>query len=449
MTPPAYTLASAPGALPLLGHTLALVRRPLELVASLPAHGDLVRIRMGPHRAYVVCHPDLVHRVLTEDRTFDKGGPFYDKFREAAGDGISSCPASAHRRQRRLVQPAFHHTRLPGYAATMTREIAALTRHWHHGQVLDVPTEMSRLSAAVTAGCLFTLDSTALPGVFDSVTAISTSVARRVMLALPMADRIPTPANRRFARARAHLRELTEVLIADRRATGVHQDDLLSTLLTARDQDGRGLTDTEIHDQLVTFVIAGVETTACTLSWAWHLLGTRPDIRARVQAEADAALGGRTARYEDLPALGLTRRVVAETLRLYPPGWLITRRTTADTELGGHHLPTGTTVVYSSYQLHHRADLHPDPESFEPDRPHRGPKPAHGSLVPFGRGARKCLGETFALTETVLALASIAAHWQLRPVPGPRVRPSRRATLGPHRLTMRLHRRHATGALAG
>ncbi|MER5768584.1 cytochrome P450 [Streptomyces sp. NPDC001985] len=445
---PSYTLATAPGALPLLGHTLALARRPLEFTAGLGDHGDLVRIVLGPRPTYVACHPDLVRSLLVGDRAFDKGGPVFDKLRETAGDGLITCPATEHRRQRRLTQPAFHRDRIAGYAPLMAEEIDRLTGGWRHGRTLDVTETMYRLTTAVAVRCLFGAgtDTAGLSALRESLDAVTRSINQRVLLPLPAVERLPTPNNRRFARARAHLRALTDDLIADHRSTpGGGPPDLMSTLLAARDEDGTGVTDQEIHDQTVTFLLASVETTAGVLSWVFHLLGTRPGLRDRLRAEAESVLGGRPAGHDDLPALELTGRVLTETLRLYPPAWLLTRTAPAATRLGGHPIPAGATLMYSPYQLHRRADHYPDPGRFDPDRWLSSARPAPGAWVPFGGGARKCIGDTFALTEATLALATIAARWQFHPVPGSRLRPLRSATLIPQGLTMRLSDRRRAG----
>ncbi|MEE1788728.1 cytochrome P450 [Streptomyces sp. SP17BM10] len=441
--PHQYTSATAPGALPLLGHVPAFVRRPYEFVAGLPAHGDLVRLRLGPMDAYVACHPDLVRRMLTEDRTYDKGGLVVDKAREVFGDGLATCPAAAHRRQRRMVQPAFHRDRLPGYAAMMADEIVDVTAPWRDGEVVDVPAAMYRLTTAVTARCLFAAHERAgsLP-VHRAMDVVTHGVARRIMMPLPGADRIPTPGNRRYHRARADLAEITRRLVADYRAAGTDHRDLLSMLLAARDEDGSGLTDEEIHDQVITFLLAGMETTAATLSWAWTLLAAHPAVRERLHAELDTVLDGRPARHEDLPALPLTARVVNETLRLYPVSWLLSRVVTGDgTELGGHHVPAGATVLFSPYLLHRRADLFPRPDRFDPDRWLDTARPTLGTYAPFGAGARRCIGDAFGTTEAVLAIATIAARWTLTPTPGRPVRPMRSAAMRPRPFTATLTRR--------
>ncbi|MEY9947948.1 cytochrome P450 [Kitasatospora sp. GAS1066B] len=451
--PSSYTLTALPGALPLLGHAPQFACNPVGFLAALPTHGDLVHIRLGTHPAYVVCHPTLVHQLLIADRTFDKGGPIYDRLREIAGNGVGTCPAAVHRRQRRLVQPAFQRDRMPGHAQVLGQEVAALTSSWQHGQLLDVPAAMHRLTTAVVVRCLFDpgADAFGLLALRSSLDALVAGITRRMTWPLPLVHQLPTPASRRYARARRDVRHLTDGLIADLRSTGADHDNLMSLLL-APDADGAFLSDTEVHDQVVTFLLAGVGSTAITLSWAWYLIGAHPEVQARLEAEVDAVLAGRPARLTDLDALEVTGRIVTETLRLYPPDSLLLTRTTAtDTELGGHPLPIGTTVAFSPYQLHRRPDSYPDPERFAPDRWEDIDQPPPGTWVPFGGGPRKCVADTFVRVQATLALATVAARWQLRPVPGRRIRPVGQAVRAPHQLAMRLHLRRSTphGRAAG
>jgi len=231
------TIGSAPGALPLLGHALTLGRKPLDFLESLPAHGDLVRVKLGPWSAYVVCHPDLAHQILVNDRTFDKGGPTYDTARKVAGNGLGSCGHRDHRRQRRLVQPAFHLDRIPGYARVMTEQITAATQPWHDGQVLDVLAVMNGLTTAIATRTLFTaqIDESTLIEIQQCARDFSAGIARRVVMPFELLDKVPTPGNRRFDRARNRLRHHTGQLIANHRRAGIDHGDLLSMLLAARD----------------------------------------------------------------------------------------------------------------------------------------------------------------------------------------------------------------------
>ncbi|GHC46421.1 cytochrome P450 [Streptomyces flavofungini] len=432
----------APKARPLVGHLVPLLRNPLEFLNSLPAHGDLVRIRLGPFTLVAICDPELTRRALVDDRVFDKGGPIFDRVREVVGDdGLASCPYSAHRRLRRLAQPAFHPARFPDYAKAMSPCIEDVADSWRAGQVLDVPTEMMTITSKVTAATLFSgaLPAGELGPVLKDVKTFFDGFYQRMFMVPPL-DRLPTPGNRSHVRACARLRDAFDQIIAQRRAEGVDHDDLLSALIMAHDAegDGHGMTDAEISDTIVTFFLAGTETTAALLAWALDLLARHPRIERRLHAEVDTVLNGARATHADLPRLELTHRVITETLRLRPPGWIFTRTVTADTHLGGYRLPAGSSVVYSPYLIHHRPDLYDDPETFDPDRwdPER-PQPPRHALLPFAVGARKCIGDTFGMTEAVLALATIAARWRLERLPGQQVRPALGLALRPRRLLMR------------
>ncbi|MET0132963.1 MAG: cytochrome P450 [Kibdelosporangium sp.] len=420
-----------PGGLPLAGHTLALLRDSHRFLTSLPAHGDIVRIKFGPGEAIVVCTPELTQRVLREDKVFDKGGALFDKIREWLGDGLGTCSYSRHRRQRRLIQPAFHHTRLPGYGDTMTSQIDAVTSSWQDGQVIDAQAEMGTLSARIAVETMFrdALSPDLLRQSVDDVTTVVRGLYLRAS-APAFLTKLPLPGNRRQLAAKARLQGIVTGIIADRRAAGTDQGDLLSALLAARDNDeqgdGKGLSDAEISDQVLTFFASGLETTALALVWALRLLAFHPDIEKRMRAEADAVLGGRPAAFTDLADLDLTKRVVTEVLRLFPPaGEMFTRTVTSDTELGGHPVAAGTTRVYSSCLTHPRGDLYENPAGFDPDRWDKATRaqPPREGFIPFGGGARKCIGDQFAVTEVVLGLATILSRWQVRPVPGRADRP--------------------------
>ncbi|GAA3642495.1 cytochrome P450 [Lentzea roselyniae] len=439
------SIPAAPKALPLLGHLAPMLRDPLAFLTSLPAHGDLLQIRVGRLKMIVVCDSELLRQVLRDDRTFDKGGPFYDRAREAVGDSLVTYRHDQHRPQRRLAQPAFHSARLPGYAQTMTSRIVNVMDTWQDGQIVHVPTEMMTITSRALVATMFsdTLSAPVADGLLDDVRAILDGILQR-MLMLPPLDRLPTPGNRSYWRANSHLHHAIGGVIDQYHTGGADRGDLLSALLAVPDaeSDGQGLTDT-----VVTFFLAGIETTATTLAWALHLLGQHPVIEQRLHAEVDDVLAGRPATYEDLPRLELTGRIITETLRMYPPAWFFTRVVTADAHLGGHPIPAGATVVFSPYLIHHRDDLYDQPESFDPDRWDSGlrPQPPRHAFVPFGGGARKCIGDTYGIVEATLALATIAARWRLEPVPGRRVHPTRGTILRPRDLRMRVTARTSAG----
>ncbi len=403
-------------------------------------YGGVVRIGLGPLSSVVVCDPELTRYILRHDRIFDRGGPLYDSSKAAVGDGLITCPHSTHRRQRRLLQPAFHRSRLPNYAEAMTAEIDAITGSWRQGQILEVYDEMKVYTAASVVRTLFSGDipDAELREMIGDVTTLCEGFLTRA-LTPPRLHRLPIFGGRAFRRSNTRLRAALAGIVAHRRTEGVDHGDLISAMVAARDADGSGLTDTEIMDQAATFFIAGTESSAATLSWALWLLDQHPEILERLHAETDTVLSGRAAVHADLPRLRLTANIVTETLRLKSPAWLLTRVITEDIELSGHYLPRGTAVILSPYTLHHLPALYPEPDRFDPGRweSTTAAQLPRGSYLPFGDGARKCIGDIFGQIEVVLGLATISARWNLRTLPDQDTRPALAIALHPRELRMR------------
>ncbi|MFF3905209.1 cytochrome P450 [Streptomyces sp. NPDC001848] len=423
-----WRVARAPHQLPLVGHALLMARRPLDFLASLPAVGDLVQLRIGTKPAYLPCHPELVQQVLLNARVYDTGGPVKEKARSILGNGLITSDWADHRRQRRMMQPAFHPARIAAYAAVMEEECAGHAGIWRSGQPVDVGDAMQALTARVTARALFSTDMAphSVAEIQRNLPVVVRGAYRQAVDPTGLLARLPLAANRAFDTALGRLHALIDGIIRDYRRSDGDRGDLLSALLAARDdEDGGALSDQEVHDQVMTLLLAGVETTASALTWAWYLLARHPEAEARLHAEVDEVLGGRPPAYADVPRLAYTQRIFTETLRLYPPAWMFTRMTTESTDLGGHRLPAGTDVLVSPYVIHRMPELFARPLAFDPDRwlPERAKDVARGSYLPFGAGSRKCIGDVFGMTEATLALAALASRWRLRPVPGTRVKP--------------------------
>lgn len=437
-----WSVGTAPGIFPFLGHGIALLRRPLDFLNSLPAHGDLVEIRLGPQRAWVVCHPELVQRMLRDTRTFDKGGPLYDRLRPLMGNGIATCPDAQHRRQLRLLQPAFSPSRVAGHTELMAEEAESLCREWQAGQQVGVSADLLTLTTRVISRVLFSdsLDAATVAEIRRCLATVVRGLFVRTAVPIGALFRVPTPANRRYRHAVDRVHAVVDTTIAERRR-GAPRDDLLGTLLEAAQGDGEeaAVADQEIHDQLVSLLLTGAESPSLCLASAFSLLARHPEVERRLHAEVDAVLAGRQRPGPaDLPRLVYTRGVVTETLRHCPPGWLFTRTTARETEFAGCRLPRGSTVLYSPYLLHHDPASFPDPDRFLPERwlPGQDAGARHGALIPFAAGSRKCIGDTFSMAETTMALATIAARWRLRHLPGPVEPPRPAATLGPRALVM-------------
>lgn len=439
----ALRFGRAPGGWPVLGHVPALLRRPLELLDSLPAHGDLVELRLGSRPAFVVCDPGLARQVLTDLRGFDRAGPMYDRIRAAMGNGLATAPHADHRRQRLIMQPAFGREYLRGYAGVMRREITAAMDRWRPGDRVDLVSEMFTLTTAVALRTLFSarLSSRDAGQLRQALDIYLRGIYPRALL--PAAGRLPTPANRRYTRAVAHWRTQVTTLINGYRheEPGREPDDLMSRLLAARDEQDRGMTDDEVADQVALLLLAGGETTSVAVVWSLHLLDRHPEVLRALRAETDAVLDGQIAGWEHLPRLDLTTRVVRESLRLFPPGWALPRTAVRETTLAGRVLPAGSLVVYSPYVLHRRPDLYPDPTRFDPGRwltaASGSAAPRRDAFIPFGGGPTKCIGEQFGLTEASLILASVIARWNVQPT-ARTVKPAIRSVLGPASFPARL-----------
>ncbi|MEY9836640.1 cytochrome P450 [Streptacidiphilus sp. EB103A] len=437
----------APGAVPGLGHALPMLRDPLGFLTRLPEHGDVVRLRLGPAHVLVVCDPDLFHEVMLNSRVFERGGTFYQRFAEATGNNIGTCPYADHRRYRRLTQPAFRVSRFPGYTSIMADRLDELARGWQDGESFEITSAMMNMTGSLFVSAMFGtgLDPKIVDGAVTSIKDLLAGLYQRIFLPSALAH-APLPANRRCERAMRTLRAMSETIVGERRASGTtDQGDLLSMLMAGQDEletaQFAPLTDVEIMEQVVAFFIAGAETTANALAWALIELSRHPDIEREVAAEARSVVGDGVVRHEHLERLTLCGQVILESIRMYPPGWILTRRASEDTTLGGYDVPRGTTVAVSPYLLHHRPDLFPRPGVFDPYRPEILARRPRGPLVPFGSGPHKCMGDEFALTLSPLALAAITARWSLTPADANPARPITGMLLAPRDLRMTVHRR--------
>jgi len=435
------TPARLPRALPLLGHALHLLRNPFSFLTTARALGDVVEIRIGPQPAYLVNSPELIRQVLVgEAKKYSKGVQF-DKMRPTLGNGLVTAGGEEHLKHRRLVQPAFHHSRIAAYA-TIMRELSLETAaSWRDGDQIALDQELTQLALKIVGKALFTaeLGSEVVDEVLRSMPIFLEGVPKRALAPTQLLEKLPTAENRRFNEANRRLRGVLDRIIAEYRQSGVDHGDMVSMLLLARDEaTGEGLSDSQVRDEAVTMLLAGSETTSTLLSWVFHVLGQRPDLEARLHAEVDEVLGDGPMTFEQIGRLPYTRRLISEALRLYPAGWLISRRTNEPVTLGGFALPAGASIMFSLYSLHRDPKFFADPDVFDPDRclPERARNVPRPAFIPFGSGNRQCIGEGFAWTEAIVVLATIANRWRMRPVPGAEVRMVPALTLRPNELPM-------------
>ena len=430
-------------------NALRMGRDPLAFLTTLTReYGDIARVPLGPETLYLFNHPDLVRDVLvTNHRNFHKGRGL-ERAKMLLGTGLLTSEGDFHLRQRRLAQPAFHRQRVAAYGATMASYAAARRDRWRGGLTLDVHVEMMALTLAIVGKTLFDAD------VEDEAAEIGAALATTFEsfnfgFFLPfgeLLERLPLPATIRFRKARARLDATIYRLIEERRKSGTDRGDLLSMLLLAQDTegDGGGMTDLQLRDEAMTIFLAGHETTANALTWTWYLLSQHPDVETRLHAEVDSALGRRLPTADDLAVLPYTRMVLAESMRLYPPAWILGRRALAPFEADGYEIPGRSIVLMSQYVTHRDARWFPDPERFDPERfsTERQAERPKFAYFPFGGGPRVCIGEQFAWMEGVILLATIAQRWKLRLVPGHPVALQPIITLRPkHGMAMTIEKR--------
>jgi cytochrome P450 len=406
-------------------------------------HPDMVRLKLGLRDLYLVTRPTLIQEVLvTKQREFVKGR-FLQNTKKVFGEGLLTSEGEFHHRQRRLIQPAFHHDRIKTYAATMTQHEERLTELWHDGDVVDVHGQMTKLTMSIIAKCLFDRD---VESEAESISEdLTTTIEYFDMLSSPLAGLLERlPGSRKYHRAAQHVDKLVCGLIKERRASPRDTGDLMSMLLSAKDEDGSVMSDSQVRDEVLITFAAGHETTANALTWTWYLLSQNPAVEKKLHAEVDAVIGLRQPSYEDVPRLEYTTKVLTESMRIYPPAWILVRQTLKESVIGGYLIPSGADLVLSQYVTHHDPRLFHEPERFDPDRwtrEMRGGLPKF-AYFPFGGGARSCVGEPFAWMEGVLLLAAISRKWSMRHVKGHKVEMLPRITLRPkYGMKMKLMRR--------
>jgi len=411
-----------------VGYLPAFRRHPLKFLKRMAdEYGDLAYFKLGPQQVFLVNHPDFVRDILvTRQSNFIKSR-MLQRARILLGEGLLTSEGQFHLRQRRLVQPAFHQKRLPAYAQVMSDYAVRARDRWKDGETLEVSHEMMRLTLGVVGKTLFSADVESEAGEIGR--ALTSVLEMFNMMMLPFSEyleKLPLPSVRRFEKARAVLDETIYGIIRERRKSGEDSGDLLSMLLLAQDEEnGSGMSDTQVRDEALTLFLAGHETTANALTWTWYLLSQNPECEARLHQEIDSVLRGRQATFDDLPQLRYVEMVVAEAMRLYPPAWAVGRMSKEAFDLGGLEIPARAICIMSPYVMHRDPRYYPDPERFDPERwtPERREARPKFSYFPFGGGARVCIGERFAWMEGVLLLATIAQKWKLRLAPEQKVEP--------------------------
>ncbi|MFJ5678685.1 cytochrome P450 [Streptomyces sp. NPDC093097] len=431
---PVRAAVPGPAGLPVIGSLLDLRRDSLgAFLRARREHGDLVRLEAGPPGLrsvfYAVFAPEGVQQVLaTQAANFRKEHPLYEEVRQSFGNGLLTSQDTDYLRQRRLVQPLFTRRRVDGYATAISAEADAVTTRWRTVQdgVVDLVPEMNRLALRTVARILFGLDvEAAVAAIHRCAPVINDYVVRRAYAPLKVPRDWPTPGNLRAHRVTDELNALCDRIIAERRAApgagpagAPDHQDLLSLLVAAGNEEDGALDATEIREQVLIFLLAGHETTATSMAFTLHLLARHPHEQTRIRAELASVLGDRAPTAADLDRLPRLTQALKESMRLFPPAPVVSRRAVEATEVAGFALPAGADVVVAPWVTHRHPDLWEDPERFDPDRfaPVREAERHRYAWFPFGGGPRACIGQHFSMLESVLALATLLRSHELTAV---------------------------------
>ncbi|MBA2662751.1 MAG: cytochrome P450 [Bradymonadaceae bacterium] len=440
---PFRAIARPPGSL-ILGN-LAEFRDDIltMLLKAQQEYGDVVRFRFAHQPGALFSEPeDIAHLLIKNHRNYRKKTRGYAAMSALIGNGLVTSEGDFWLRQRRIAQPSFHKKRIAGFATSMAAAAERMAKDWapraKNQEAFDVADEMMKLTLQIVGETLLSADVSSNASEVSGALDIALHyVLDRIRFPFMLPQGFPTARNRELKRAIAILNQIVMRIIAERRAAPEGAEapaDLLTMLMEARDEEsGEGMTDVQLRDEVMTMFLAGHETTANALSWTWHLLGQNPDCEARLHAELDEVLAGRTPTFEDLPKLVYTRMVIDESMRLYPPVPLVARMSHEADVISGYQIPPNLFIFICPYVTHRHPKYWPDAERFDPERfdPQNPIERPRFAYFPFLGGPRQCIGNTFAIMEAQLCLATIASRYRLRPVAGHPVEPELTITQRP------------------
>jgi len=446
-----------PRGVPVLGMMPALRRDPLGVfLDARQRFGDIAYLKIGPRRGFLLSHPDYIRQVLQDNARNYHKSPLYEKVKVAVGEGLLTSEGSHWLRQRRMAQPAFHRQRISALADVMAEAAQELAVGWQamaaQGTPVDVADEMMAVTQGIVLRTLLGGGVSVLGGELGRAWSLVNQHIGESFWSLGLTDRWPTPKNLRFRRALTVLDAAVQQIIDSRRRADGDSHDLLSMLMSARDEDtGQAMTDRQLRDEVMTLLLAGHETTSLALAWTWYLLSQHAPVRQRMEAELDQVLDGRAPSFSDLGSLPYTRMVIEEAMRLYPPAWGISRVAVAADEVAGYPLPAGWLAFVVPFVMHRHPRYWENPDRFDPERftPDQSAARPKFVYLPFGAGPRQCIGNQFAIIEGHLVLATLAQQYRLEMIAGPPVEPWPLVTLRPrYGIRMRVHSRRSSKSSA-
>ncbi|PTL82035.1 cytochrome P450 [Vitiosangium sp. GDMCC 1.1324] len=431
VNPPTRALPPKVSGLPLAGALPGLLKDPFDfLVTAQRRHGDVFTVDLGFSDAVILCHPRHAQHVLVDHmRNYAKKGAIWESFRTFMGNGLPASEGALWKQQRRLIQPAFHHQRLVALTRTMVEAVdESLERWWapaaRTGEPFDIAQAFSHMALNVLVRTIFGGELGA--GEAERVGQAAVDIMNYVLLGMvtkSLPEWVPFPGRARYRESLRYLDESTDRVIK-RGQQGAGEDNLLSLLLHAVDEEtGERMSPAQLRDEVAALFVAGHETTAVGLAWAFHLLTRHPEHAQRLWTEVEGVLGQRVPGFADLRQLTHTRNVLQEALRLYSPAFWVPRESVEEDEIDGYRIPGGKTVAVFMHLFHHHPGLWEEPERFDPDRftPERSEGRHKLAWLPFGVGQRQCIGKEFSMMEGQLILARIAQRYQVEAVPGRKV----------------------------
>ena len=417
-THPNYRLTELKG-LSLVKALLEFSRTPLNFcLRRAEEQIDIVSLSIGSAESYLFNHPSLIEEVLSKQNQNCIKDYGYRVWKDLLGNGLLLSHGNTWKYHRRLMQSAFNKDRFAAYGAKVVADTGSMLGTWRSGEIRDIHREMSLLTAKAIAQTMFGVDVTNIAEeIVEAIDKIMLQYSHQAETFYLLPTWLPTPENWQANRAKKRLNEIVYGIVEQRRRQT--KDDVLSTMLSARDEAGNQLSSKELRDEVMTLLLAGYDTTANALTWTLMLLAKHPEVEAKLMAEIASVLGNRLPTIDDIPQLPYTEMVIKESLRLYPPAWILSRELTNDCQIGDRHFSRGTVIYFSQWAVHRDARFFKDPEQFNPDRwadnlSQRLPRCAY---FPFGAGARVCIGKAFSMMETTLILTMVIQKFRLTLVP--------------------------------
>jgi cytochrome P450 len=444
---------AAPAGLPIAGHIMKWRADPVKLLTDASRQGDIVELGL-PGRTLLLTHPVHVKHVLQDNHQNYCKGWVFDRIRPYWGESLLTAEGETWRRQRRRVQPSFKRDHTTGFAPIITTRTAEMLSRWDaiaaSGQPLALYNEMTELALVIIGDVLFGVDLWAdAAEMAKSAQSALAVLKKRVAALAPLPLWMPTPDNRRFNGAMRMLNDRISAIVARKQHAGDTGPSFLAMLMAARDETGAPMTARQLHEEILGMLQQGHDTVGESLAWTWYLLAQHPEVERQLHREIADVLGDRVPEVADLPRLPYAHRILQESLRLYPPVWVIPRDAIHDDEIGGYQVPAGSTILLCPYLSHRRSEFWDNPEAFDPDRflPERSKDRPRHAYYPFGGGPRLCMGVDMAMMEMLLIVVMVARKYRIHLVPGHREEPECVLDMIPrHHVRATLHKQQPVAA---